>query len=158
MTTPADPADPADTAALLALSREQYVRLTTFRRSGAPVPTPVWLVADRSALGGRDGELLVITGAETGKVKRVRNGGRVLLVPSDSRGRVRPGAVELEAHAEVDLDPGVVRRTLQLVRWKHRLMGPLLLGAQAASRALAQRRGKQPQERAVLRIGPARVR
>ncbi len=147
---------PADAAALIALSAHPYVRLTTFRRSGAPVATAVWLVADRSALGGRDGDLLVMTGAETGKVKRLRHTGRVLLVPSDSRGRPKEGAVELEALAEVVVDPAAVRRTLLLVRIKHRLLGPVVLGAQRASQALARRRGKQPMTRVALRIHPLR--
>jgi PPOX class probable F420-dependent enzyme len=42
------------------------VRLSTFRKSGAAVPTPVWFA--------RLGEnLYVVTGRNTGKVKRIRN-------------------------------------------------------------------------------------
>ena len=149
---------PADSAALVALAREPCVRLTTFRRSGAAVETPVWLVADRSALGGHDGELLVITGADTGKAKRLRREARVLLVASDSRGRPRPGATELEAVAQATTDPDVVRRTLRLVHLKHRFAAPLLLGLQGASRALARRRGKPTADRAALRIRAAGVR
>jgi hypothetical protein len=74
---------------LLHLAGEQYVRLTTFRRDGTPVGTPVWLV-------GGDGELLVITGSTTGKVKRLRHTPRVLLAACDARGRVKPGAAEHE--------------------------------------------------------------
>ncbi len=39
--------------ALLALADEQYVLLTTTRRSGDRVPTPVWVA--------RDGDALVVT-------------------------------------------------------------------------------------------------
>lgn len=147
-------AEAADSAALIALSRSTYVRLTTFRRNGTPVPTPVWVVADRSALGGRDGDLLVITGAEAGKVKRLRHNGRVLLVPCDRRGKVGAGATELEALAEVVVDPVIVRRLRLLVQIKHPVLGRVLLGGQRASAAAARRRGKTPPEQVALRIHP----
>ncbi len=48
---------------LAELARSMFVLLTTYRRDGEAVPTPVW-IAD-------DGErLLVTTGAASGKVKR----------------------------------------------------------------------------------------
>lgn len=147
-------AEAADSAALIALSRNSYVRLTTFRRNGTPVPTPVWVVADRSALGGRDGDLLVITGAQAGKVKRLRHNGRVLLVPCDRRGTPETGATELEALAEVVVDPAVVRRLRLLVQIKHPLLGRALLGGQRAGAAVARRRGKTPPEQVALRIHP----
>ena len=65
------------------LADERYISLTTFRRDGSAASTPVWVVSD-------DGErLLVWTGAETWKVKRIRRDPRVLVAPSDARGRER---------------------------------------------------------------------
>ena len=62
-----------------ALAGGRYVRLSTFRKSGAAVPTPVWFA--------RMGEkLYVVTGRNTGKVKRIRNNPDVALAPSDFRG------------------------------------------------------------------------
>jgi uncharacterized protein len=63
------------------LDRQRYMRLATFRRSGAEVATPVWFAA-------ADGRLYVFTGGESGKVKRLRNSPRARVAPSDSRGRV----------------------------------------------------------------------
>lgn len=62
----------------------RYVNLTTFRkRSGRPVATPVWF-----ALAGSVGErAYVLTGLHSGKAKRIRAGSRILLTPSDWRGR-----------------------------------------------------------------------
>jgi PPOX class probable F420-dependent enzyme len=63
-----------------ALAGGRYVRLSTFRKSGAAVPTPPWFA--------RMGEnLYVVTGRNTGKVKRIRNNPDVTLAPSDFRGR-----------------------------------------------------------------------
>ena len=55
---------------LLRLADERFVSLTTFRRSGQPVSTPVWV--------GRDGDaLVVLTPSGSGKVKRLRADPRV---------------------------------------------------------------------------------
>jgi PPOX class probable F420-dependent enzyme len=59
--------------------RQSCLNLETFKRSGQGVKTPVWFVQD-----GRT--LYVRTGAESGKVKRVRNNGQARVVPSDAQG------------------------------------------------------------------------
>ncbi|MFF2387404.1 PPOX class F420-dependent oxidoreductase [Agromyces sp. NPDC058104] len=90
----------------LALAESKYVRLTTFRRTGAAVHTPVWVV--------RDGErLLVTTVADSGKVKRLAHTARVQLVASDVRGALDDGAVAFEAIARVD-DGDAVREVLDM--------------------------------------------
>jgi uncharacterized protein len=66
-----------------ALAGERYVSLTTFKRDGSAASTPVWVVSD----DGR--RLLVWTGADTWKVKRIRRDSRVRITPSDARGRPR---------------------------------------------------------------------
>lgn len=60
------------------LARGTYLSLTTFRRDGTAVPPPVWLVRDGKALR-------VITQADSGKAKRLRNDSRVLVAPCDAR-------------------------------------------------------------------------
>ncbi len=69
------------------LADSTYLSLTTFRRVGTAVPTPVWLA--------RQGDhLYVITDASSGKVKRLRHTPRVLLAPCDARGRLTGPQVE----------------------------------------------------------------
>jgi PPOX class probable F420-dependent enzyme len=69
------------------LAKAKYVSLTTFKKDGTPVATPVWLA--------REGDrLVVLTGPTAGKVKRIRNGGRVRVAPCDMRGRVNGDAVD----------------------------------------------------------------
>lgn len=68
--------------AFAALGDQRFISLTTFRMSGDPVSTPVWV--------GRDGSSLVVTTGETsGKVKRLRNNQRV-----EVRAVQREGACE----------------------------------------------------------------
>ena len=75
-----------------ALDGHRYIRLSTFRKSGEPVPTPVWFARVGS-------NLYVVTGRNTGKAKRIRNNPDVALAPSDFRGR--PKGRDLRAVAEV---------------------------------------------------------
>lgn len=93
--------------ALEALADETYVLLTTFRKNGVAVGTPVWI--------GRDGDALVVTtDGNSGKAKRIRATHRVQLVACDRAGGVEAGAVAVEATAEV-LTDGASRASLNTV-------------------------------------------
>lgn len=79
---------------LIDLGDESFVSLTTFRRTGEPVSTPVWI--------GRDGDALVVTTpADSGKVKRLRHTSRVELRPCSRMGKVAPDAPTVAAQAEI---------------------------------------------------------
>jgi PPOX class probable F420-dependent enzyme len=75
----------------------RFVRLTTYRRDGTPVPTPMWFVADG------DGVWLW-TRLESGKVRRLRNNADVTVAPCDSKGEVtgsaRSGTAKLAGPTE----------------------------------------------------------
>jgi PPOX class probable F420-dependent enzyme len=66
--------------------------VTSYRRDGTAVATPVWFVAD----GGR---LLVETDAASFKVKRIRHDPHVSIAKCSARGKISGDVVE--AHAEV---------------------------------------------------------
>lgn len=69
------------------LARERYVSLTTFRRDGTAVSTPVWVA-------GEDGQLLVWTAADSWKVKRIKRDGHVRVAPCNARGKPRGEALD----------------------------------------------------------------
>lgn len=124
-----------------ALADERYVSLTTFRRSGAPVSTPVWVARDGDAL-------VVLTPDGTGKVKRLRHDDRVELRPCSRTGRIAPGAAATAGRATVLRAPTDAARTAELMRAKYgleyrafRVIEPLI------------RRGRTP-PRVALRIVP----
>ncbi len=103
------------TSALDLLGPSKYVRLTTFRRDGAPVATPVWQV--------RDGDrLLVITNGTTGKVKRLRHDPRALIASCDPRGRVKPGTQDVEGTVELITDVSELDRLVGLLKGKYGVM------------------------------------
>ncbi|MGC5024262.1 PPOX class F420-dependent oxidoreductase [Tsukamurella sp. DT100] len=72
MTTVADVAD------------AKYVLLTTFRKDGTPVATPIWAVRDGA-------DLVVWTVADSWKVKRLRRNPSVLVQACDARGKKTTG-------------------------------------------------------------------
>ncbi|MEI6179918.1 MAG: PPOX class F420-dependent oxidoreductase [Chloroflexales bacterium] len=77
------------------LHKQQYANLFTFRKSGAAVKTPIWFAE-------QGGKLYVMTVQDSGKIKRIRNNGKVLIGPSDQRGT--PLGPTVEARARL-LDP-----------------------------------------------------
>ena len=78
------------TPTLNELAASKYLSLTTFRKDGTAVATPVWLV--------RDGDTMrVFTDSNSGKAKRIRNNGRVLVSVCDARGKLKSDQVEASA-------------------------------------------------------------
>lgn len=71
-------------------SNLKYISLITFRKSGVPVPTPVWLMED-------EGVIYVRTDPRSGKAKRLRKIQRVRIAPSDARGKTLVPYVEANA-------------------------------------------------------------
>jgi PPOX class probable F420-dependent enzyme len=58
----------------------RYIALTTYRRDGREVTTPVWAAP-------LDGRLYVVTAEDAGKTRRVRATGRVRFAPCNANGR-----------------------------------------------------------------------
>jgi PPOX class probable F420-dependent enzyme len=103
----------------VSIAGEKYVSITTKKRSGDVVSTPVWIV------GLADGRIGVITDADSGKAKRIANFADVTLQPCDSRGRIREGTEPVAATASIlrgaDVDPFG-----EALRAKYGLMVPLI--------------------------------
>ncbi|GAA0693479.1 PPOX class F420-dependent oxidoreductase [Streptomyces cellulosae] len=95
----------------------KYLLLTSYRKNGTPVATPVWVVRDGDALG-------VWTAADSWKVKRIRARGDVLVGPCDLRGN--PTGDQVPATAEI-CDADTTARYRQLIARKYGLMGRLTL-------------------------------
>jgi len=65
----------------LQMQGRKYISLTTFRKSGVPVYTPVWF-------GENNGKLYVKTRNDSGKYKRIRNNSAVKVAPGSASGKV----------------------------------------------------------------------
>lgn len=99
------------------LGSEQYVSVTTYRRDGTAVATPVWVAQD-----GEDVVFWTVTGSA--KVKRIRNNPSVTVAACDYRGNVRGDAVKGVA---VVLSDEETERVRGLLRRKYGLIGRLTL-------------------------------
>lgn len=104
-------------ATIQSLGEGSYLSLTTFKKDGSAVATPVWLV--------RDGDSLrVITEATSGKAKRIRSNQAVLVASCDMRGRLRSDQVAGTARLE---DEDQTRQTASLVRERYGLLGRIFM-------------------------------
>jgi PPOX class probable F420-dependent enzyme len=99
------------------LAASNYILLTTFRKDGSPVPTPVWCASDGEAL-------VVWTETNSGKVKRIHRNGAVTIAPCTARGK--PLGPEISGQAEV-LDASGTRRVRTLIKQKYWLTGRVLV-------------------------------
>jgi PPOX class probable F420-dependent enzyme len=98
----------------VAIADEKYVLLTTFRKNGVGMPTPVWIVALPDGTAGFTTEI------DSGKVKRVRNNPSVTLQPCSLRGKVTADAEVVAAKADV-LVGADARAVTKAVRRKYRV-------------------------------------
>jgi len=127
---------------LLSLADARFVSLTTFRRSGERVSTPVWV--------GRDGAaLVVLTPAGSGKVKRLRHDSRVELAPCGRFGKVEDGVVPVPATADVRDAPADVERARATIRATYPIESRVVLGIE---RLIERLRGRPRTQRLALLI------
>lgn len=121
--------------AFSALADERYVSITTFRRDGSPVSTPVWVVSDDRR------RLLIATGPETWKVRRVKANSHVRVAGCSARGKVHGETIDGIARF-VDEEALVRRLQIEKYGWQKRLS--------AWSYELFGRIRRKPREQAVF--------
>jgi PPOX class probable F420-dependent enzyme len=99
--------------------RGRYLSLTSYKRDGTAVATPVWFVE-------QEGRLLVQTDLGSGKVKRIRANPVVSVALCNGLGR--PPGEQVTCSAEV-VDATETARIQDLVRHKYRwdtlIIGPI---------------------------------
>ncbi len=88
---------------------KSFISLTTFRKMGVAVPTPVWF-------GEKDGKLYVMTRSDMGKTKRIRNNPKVRVAPCGMLGKVT--GPQFEAIARI-LPPEEHRSARQSINRKY---------------------------------------
>ena len=89
----------------------RYLSITSYKRDGTGVATPVWFVQ-------QDGRLLVETDAASGKVKRIRRNPAVRVAVCTASGRLRGE----QADAVAELLPGSeVSSAERLITRKYRI-------------------------------------
>src|SRR6059058_852416 len=99
-------------ADLDALFPGRYLSVTSFKRDGTAVATPVWFVCD----GGR---LFALTDLHSAKVWRIRRNPRVLVASCRANGGLR--GEPAEAHAEVLTATADLERVQRLLMERYKV-------------------------------------
>ena len=98
----------------------KHMLLTTFRRSGGPVSTPVWTVPVS------DGRVGMWTAAGTGKYKRLRHDPHVTIQSCSPRGRPRTGSHAIPGVAEIVQGGPLYDEVRRKIRAKYGRMIPIV--------------------------------
>src|SRR5205809_6810336 len=97
-----------------AVHAQKYISLTTFRKTGVGVPTPVWF-------GEQDGKLYVMTRSDMGKAKRIRNNPQVRVAPCSIRGKVKGPEFAATARILPPEEHARARKAINRKYWMARL-------------------------------------
>jgi PPOX class probable F420-dependent enzyme len=97
---------------LEALFPGRYLSLTSFKRDGTGVATPLWFVIDGS-------QMLALTDRHSAKVKRIHRNPYVLVARCRGDGKLQ--GEPLPARAEVRTDVPELERVQQLLRERYKL-------------------------------------
>jgi uncharacterized protein len=96
-----------------AIHDQKYISLTTFRKNGTPVKTPLWF-------GEANGKLYFMTRNDSWKYKRIRNSGKVMVAPCTMSGKVTgadfPGTARILPTQEWPEARNAIRRKYWLAR------------------------------------------
>ena len=100
-----------------AIRGQKYISLSTFRKNGAKVATPVWF--------GEEGDkLYVMTRSDLGKTKRIRNNAQVTVAPCTIRGKVTGPESAAKARILPPEEHKHARQTVNRKYWLARLSSP----------------------------------
>ena len=96
---------------LTALFPGRYLSVTSFKRDGVPVATPLWFVADEQ-------RLLALTDLHSAKIRRIRHNRHVLVAPCRVDGKLRREPVP--ARAEVLTSVAELERVQKLLLGRYK--------------------------------------
>ena len=116
---------------LEALFPGRYLSVTSFKRDGTGVATPVWFVSD-----GR--RLFALTDLHSAKVRRIRRDPRVLIAPCRANGKLRSEPVP--ARVEVLTATADLERVQKLLMERYKIAYRLVMLIYRLGRRLRGRR------------------
>lgn len=122
----------------------KYLSLTTYRRDGSPVSTPVWFVEE-------DGRLFVTTAAESYKARRLQRNPAAMVAACTATGRLRGEPVP--AHVEF-LPAAEHEHVDRLMAKKYRVDRVLILPLYRLVTKLRGKNASEPGSGAYLSITP----
>src|SRR5262245_58982338 len=118
----------------------KYLSLTTFKRDGTGVATPVWFVTEA-------GKILVITDADSHKARRIHRNPAVTVAECTASGRLRSSPVPARAHILPYHQAPLARQLMARKYWLDRIV---ILPVYRAVQTL--RHGRRPQTESVVLV------
>jgi PPOX class probable F420-dependent enzyme len=109
------------------IAKHKYINLETYRKKGQPVRTTVWFMIDNNLV-------YVVTSADTGKAKRLRNNPAVRIVPSGYNGEPKGEWIDGKARFA---EGSEAERAIQLRKKKYGLQARLVGVFRGASTVIA---------------------
>jgi hypothetical protein len=103
---------------LEALFPGRYLSVTSFKRDGTGVATPVWFVSDGM-------QLFALTDAHSAKVRRIRRNPHVLVAPCRANGKLLSDPIP--AHAQILTATPELERVSKLLRARYWISYPVVM-------------------------------
>ena len=113
---------------LLDFAEVQYINLETFKKDGTKVTTPVWVAQQNNTL-------VVTTGKNAGKVKRIRNNGKAVIYTTNQSGSKRLSE-ELEVKGSILIDEELKTEAVTILKKKYGMMAKMMLKGPNENRAI----------------------
>lgn len=120
----------------------RYISLTTYKRDGTSVSSPVWIT-------GSDGTYVFTTGDQAWKTRRLRSDPHVRVQVCGARGRVKPSAKSYVGTGEVLADIGDVARAERALSAKY---GWQFRATKVVDRLHAAFGRREPQKTVAIRL------
>jgi PPOX class probable F420-dependent enzyme len=113
---------------LLDFADVQYINLETFKKDGTKVTTPVWVAKQNNSL-------VVTTGKNAGKVKRIRNNGKAIIYTTNQSGSKKLSE-ELEVKGSILSDEDLKTEAVTILKKKYGMMAKMMLKGPNENRAI----------------------
>ena len=113
---------------LLDFADVQYINLETFKKDGSKVTTPVWVAQQNNSL-------VVTTGKNAGKVKRIRNNGKAIIYTTNQSGSKKLSE-ELEVKGSILSDEDLKTEAVTILKKKYGMMAKMMLKGPNENRAI----------------------
>lgn len=93
---------------------QKYISLTTFRKNGVGVPTPIWFAEDGT-------RMYFMSRDDSGKCKRIRNNSQAKVAPCTIRGKVTGPQFQARVRFLPSTDFGRARQAINAKYWLARI-------------------------------------
>jgi len=113
---------------LLDFADVQYINLETFKKDGTKVTTPVWVAQLNNTL-------VVTTGKNAGKVKRIRNNGKAIIYTTNQSGSKKLSE-ELVVQGSILTDEDLKTEAVNILKKKYGMMAKMMLKGPNENRAI----------------------